>query len=53
MDVYVDIFNARGDHYNEAARIQPLARDVERRILIDLLKVERQHYICDAPAGGG
>lgn len=53
MDAYVDIFNERGDHYNEAARIQPRARETERRILIDLLKIERHHHICDAPAGGG
>lgn len=53
MEDYVDIFEERGDHYNEAALIHPLARDVERRILIDLLEVERHHWICDAPAGGG
>lgn len=53
MDAYTDIFNERGDHYNEAALIHPLARDVERRILVDLLEVEAHHLICDAPAGGG
>lgn len=50
---YLDTFDTRGDLYNEAALIHPLARDVERRILIDLLQVEAPHYICDAPAGGG
>ncbi|HET7307190.1 MAG TPA: methyltransferase domain-containing protein [Gammaproteobacteria bacterium] len=53
MDDYIKTFEARGDHYNEAARIHPRARDLERRILIDLLQIEPQHLICDAPAGGG
>lgn len=52
-DDYTRIFEARGDHYNEAGRIQPRARDVERRLLIRLLRVKPHHVICDAPAGGG
>lgn len=52
-DDYTDTFDARGDHYNEAGLIHPLARDIERRILIDLLATERSHTVCDAPAGGG
>ena len=52
-DTYLDTFNTRGDSYNEAALIHPLARDVERRILIDLLDLEPAHRVCDAPAGGG
>jgi ubiquinone/menaquinone biosynthesis C-methylase UbiE len=50
---YVDIFDARGDLYNEAASIATGARDVERQLLIDVLRVEPPHVVCDAPAGGG
>lgn len=53
MDTYVDTFEARGDDYNRAALIHPLARDTERRILIESMAVEPDHRICDAPAGGG
>lgn len=53
MDDYITTFEARGDHYNQAAKIHPRARDLERRILIDLLQIESHHLICDAPAGGG
>ncbi len=53
QDSYTDTFEARGDLYNEAALIHPHARDVERRILIDLLGVGPEHRVCDAPAGGG
>ena len=52
-DDYLDTFDARGDSYNEAARIHAGAREIERQILIELLRVERGHTICDAPAGGG
>lgn len=52
-DSYLDTFETRGDSYNEATLIHPLARDVERRILIDLLQMEATHTVCDAPAGGG
>lgn len=53
MNEYTDIFNNRGDLYNEAARIQPFARETERQILIDFLQLENHHTVCDVPAGGG
>lgn len=53
MSEYTDIFNQRGDLYNEATLIHPLARDIERQILIDFLQLESHHIVCDVPAGGG
>ena len=53
QDDYLETFETRGDRYNEANLIQPCARLAERQALIDLLCVDRQHIICDAPAGGG
>ena len=50
---YVDIFEARGDLYNEAAEIAPHAREIERQMLIDLLDIQPDDVVCDAPAGGG
>ena len=52
-DNYLDTFDTRGDLYNKAAVINPHARLIERQIIIDLLKVEPHHIVCDAPAGGG
>lgn len=50
---YEDIFNARGHLYNNANRLYPLARRVERDFVLDLLDLETDLTICDAPAGGG
>ncbi|MEM7280726.1 MAG: class I SAM-dependent methyltransferase, partial [Pseudomonadota bacterium] len=50
---YVDTFDSRGDLYNHAAEINRNARDQERRYLVDLLKIQSHHLVCDAPAGGG
>ena len=52
-DSYLDTFEARGDLYNDAADINPQTRLIERQLLIDLLRVEPHHTVCDAPAGGG
>lgn len=52
-DTYLSTFDARGDLYNDAALIAPRARLIERQILIDLLRVEPDHVVVDAPAGGG
>lgn len=53
MGEYEQIFNARGSSYNEACRVCPRAREVERALLIHRLDVEPNHRMCDAPAGGG
>ena len=53
MNDYTDIFDRRGDLYNQAEQIQPLARNTERQTLINLLELEPHHIVCDVPAGGG
>lgn len=50
---YVETFDARGASYNEAAAMAPRARDAERATLIELLRVEPDHLVCDVPSGGG
>jgi len=50
---YLTTFEARGDLYNDAARVDPQARESERALLIEYLRVERSHRVLDAPAGGG
>lgn len=53
LTVYQDIFDNRGDSYNEAGEICPNARIQERQLLIDRLGLNPDHIVCDAPAGGG
>lgn len=50
---YEDIFNARGPLYDSANKRCPLARKIERDLLLDLLDLGPNLVICDAPAGGG
>lgn len=52
-DDYRHTFDTRGDLYNQAAAINAEARQTERQLLLDLLKIEHGHVICDVPAGGG
>ena len=53
LPTYQDIFNARGDSYNEACRTFHGVRETERALLIDRLDVTPNQVCCDAPAGGG
>lgn len=53
MANYDDVFNARGDLYNQATLACPAARETERRLLLDLLAPQPGDRIADAPAGGG
>ena len=53
VDSYVDTFETRGDSYNAASAINESARNTERDLLIQLMDVDKQHVVCDAPAGGG
>lgn len=50
---YLTTFEARGDLYNEASRIEPRAREVERALLIERLRLAPGLRVLDAPAGGG
>lgn len=50
---YTDIFNTRGASYNSAHILCPAARKNERQILLDLLEIEPDDIVIDAPAGGG
>jgi ubiquinone/menaquinone biosynthesis C-methylase UbiE len=50
---YQAIFNIRGDLYNAATRLCPGARETERQLLLNALKLDPQHLLCDAAAGGG
>ena len=50
---YQEIFNARGHLYNNANQLYPLARRTERDFVLDLLDLEPDLTVCDAPAGGG
>jgi SAM-dependent methyltransferase len=53
LDVYQDIFTARGDAYHEAMTRWPDARAQELRLLLDLLEPRPGELLLDAPAGGG
>jgi cyclopropane fatty-acyl-phospholipid synthase-like methyltransferase len=50
---YDQIFNLRGDLYNQAMRLCPGARERERELLLDRLQPRQGERIIDAPAGGG
>lgn len=50
---YLEIFNQRGDAYNQASQFCPQARHIERQLLIDRLNIQPHHIVCDLPAGGG
>lgn len=50
---YTDIFNKRGYLYNQAHKLCPGARNIERELLLNLLKLAPQDIVIDAPAGGG
>ena len=50
---YREIFDKRGDRYNRANRLCPHARETERQLLLDLLRLSPEHVLCDAAAGGG
>jgi cyclopropane fatty-acyl-phospholipid synthase-like methyltransferase len=50
---YTDIFNARGDSYNQAHMLFPSARHIERQLLLNLLDLKPKDIVIDAPAGGG
>jgi SAM-dependent methyltransferase len=53
MPDYSEVFNQRGQSYNEACALVPGAREAERRSLIDLLQLQPGQTVADAPAGGG
>jgi SAM-dependent methyltransferase len=50
---YKRIFEQRGHLYNRAVQKQPLARAVERRLLLERARLEPGLRVLDAPAGGG
>ncbi|MEQ9423354.1 MAG: methyltransferase domain-containing protein [Cyclobacteriaceae bacterium] len=50
---YKDIFDTRGDLYNEASNINPTSRNIERDLLLQMMDIKSGQKICDAPAGGG
>jgi ubiquinone/menaquinone biosynthesis C-methylase UbiE len=53
MHDYLATFDARGHSYNEAMALWPLAREAERRALLQRLDCRPGQTIVDAPAGGG
>jgi hypothetical protein len=53
LPTYQDIFNMRGDSYNEAYLTFHWVRETERALLMDLLDVTPYQVCCDAPAGRG
>lgn len=53
MDDYTRTFDTRGGDYNQAGRMCPDARRIERRLLIDRLRLDGDLVVCDVPAGGG
>jgi cyclopropane fatty-acyl-phospholipid synthase-like methyltransferase len=53
VPTYSQTFNLRGDLYNQAMRLCPLARERERKLLLDRLQPQAGERIIDAPAGGG
>jgi len=50
---YTQIFDTRGNSYNEATDFAPNARFTERQLLIERLRADNNTVILDAPAGGG
>ena len=50
---YNQVFTQRGHMYNRASKRYPLARDTERRLILDRLDLRAGQTVCDAPAGGG
>jgi ubiquinone/menaquinone biosynthesis C-methylase UbiE len=53
MHDYLKTFDARGHSYNEAMVLWPLARESERRALLQRLDCRAGQTVVDAPAGGG
>jgi hypothetical protein len=53
LSFYQDIFDLRGESYNDAMAGFPEARHFERAILLDMLQPKASDFIIDAPAGGG
>ena len=53
MQSYEEIFGERGNLYNNAGKLCATARQIERDLLLDLLDLEPDLEVCDAPAGGG
>jgi len=50
---YEETFEARGHLYNRAMARFPAARERERALLIERLRLRGDERCCDAPAGGG
>ncbi|WP_420580493.1 methyltransferase domain-containing protein [Reichenbachiella sp.] len=53
LDSYQDIFNARGNSYDEAMRLLPQARATEFENLFNFYKPSKQAVVVDIPSGGG
>ena len=50
---YKEIFERRGEGYQQAMMNYPQAREEEFKQVIDLAEIEKEHTIGDIPAGGG
>lgn len=53
MNRYTRIFDSRGGLYNRATGLAPLARETERRLLVERLSIATGLRVLDVPAGGG